>query len=276
MNNFSDFLKRTLSASRYAGRIIGIVLLPIILSPGCSTTKEKRLEKESFTLVFRHKSSLGSEIEKMQLDHPIKISEEEVKNHLLSLRYEELSLLGKGRYVYDPNDVRNISRIITKAFNHVSANSVVYFELETPRGTTIAEIFASKTSLNWRFEKIKGVEFDSSFTGMRGATWRLVPKDGQKYYATKNILGKNTQENWIVADLSLSEKAARKIRQVRSPKRPPSKSQRNSASPTPSMKSTDSKELEKKLEILKNWREKNLIDEEEYQRKRKELLDTFL
>ncbi len=271
-----NFQRHLASPAALCGLLIGLVFLSASFS-GCATIKEKRLEKENLTLIYRHKSALGSEIEKMNLDHPVKISEQEVRNHLLSLRYEELSLLGKGRYVYSPGDVDEITRLITKAIQRLSPENVVYFEWETPGGSTVAEIFAAEGRLNWRLEKIRGVEFSSgSFPGWRGSTWRLVPKAGQHYHVSKNLIGKTTRENWIVANLVLPKRSNRKLKKTRSSKSHRPSPARSEPPAAQGISSENARELGKKLEILKDWREKNLIDEEEYQRKRKELLDTFL
>ncbi len=251
-------------------------VLSVLFVLGCGTTKEKKLEKETFTLTYRHKSQSGPEIEKLKMNHPVKISEDEFKNHLLSLQYEELSLLGKKKYVFSHKDLNEITRTLTKGVNHLAPENILIVELETSRGTTLGEIFASGNKLNFRFLSVKGSEFSgNSFSGWGGSTWRLVPVDGQRYHVTKRILGTSTQENWIVAEMLLPQKSRRlgrnKNKEETKPASPPPP-----ASSRPSVPAGDNVELEKKLKFLKDLREKNLIDDEEYERKQKELLDSYL
>ena len=115
---------------------------------------------------------------------------------------------------------------------------------------------------------------NSSFPGFRGSTWRLLPKHGQVYSVSKNILGNEQQQNWIVSNLDLQVKSKRGLKFSSSQKSPKDK--------TPAVKRKEvrglpvnQEEFEKRLQFLKNLLDKQLINESEYERKRKELLDQF-
>ncbi len=247
---------------------------------GCGTIKEKKLERDGLTLIYRPKFQAGATIEKAHLNHPIKISEEELKNHLYSLQYEELFLLGKKKYVISLKDVSEIATILTKAVNRMAPENILIFELETPRGTTQGEIFATENKINFRFNSIKGTKFSSNtLARSSGSTWRLVPVKGQVNKVTKRLLGSSTQGNWIVAKMALPQKSRRPLKGKRTQSKKPQVSPEPSSSPqripsTPSV-NTD-QELEKKLQFLKDLRDKDLIDDTEYEKKRRELLDSFL
>jgi len=255
--------------------IIAILLIPVFFQ-GCATTKERKLEKEGLTLIYRHQNQAGPGINKLHLNHPIKISEEVFRNHLYSLQYEELSLLGKKKYTISLTDLKDTTKILTKAVNHMPPENILVFELETSRGSTIGEIFRTENNLNFRFQSIKGVKFSTTTFGRGGvgSSWRMVPVKGQHYRVTKKLLGTSTQENWIVAKTILP-KISRRLSKTQVSKTP-----KDSAQPTPSAPESpstgDNQDLEKKLQFLKNLRNKDLIDDEEYELKRKELLDSFL
>lgn len=259
-------------------------MLTLLLIPGffqgCNTVKEKKLEKEGLTLIYRHQSQSGPAINKLSLNHPIKISEEDFKNHLYSLQYEELSLLGKKRYAISLTDLKDTTQILTKAVNRMPPDSILVFDLETSRGSTLGEIFRSGGTLNFRFQSIKGIEFSSaSFGGGGGSSWHMVPVEGQRFRVTKKLLGTSTQENWIVAKMTLPQ-ISRRIRKMQGSKvseaPPPSqKAPASSARKSPPTAGSN-QDLEKKLQFLKDLRDKDLIDDEEYEMKRKELLDSFL
>ncbi len=271
--------QRSLEVKRPIWAILAILLIPVFFQ-GCGTVKEKKLEKEGLTLIYRNKTQTGPAIRKLPLNHPIKISEDDFKNHLYSLQYEELSLLGKKRYAISLTDLKDTAQILTKAVNRMPPDSILVFDLETSRGSTIGEIFRSGGTLNFRFEAIKGIEFSSaSFGGGGGSSWRMVPVEGQRYRVTKKLLGTSTQENWIVAKMTLPQ-ISRRIRKMQgskvseapaAPRKAPTSSARKSP-PT----SGSNQDLEKKLKFLKDLRDKDLIDDEEYEMKRKELLDSFL
>jgi len=239
----------------------------LALAAGCQSAPERKLERDAFTLIYRDKSSAGSDVEKLTLDHPIAISQDEMKNHLLSLRYEESSLLGKKRYVFSTRDMPDFSPLLTKAVNRASRKNIVHFQVKSSKGLVEGDVFASENKLHWRFQSIQGMDFsNSSFPGYRGAPWRLMPKEGQQLKVIPKLLGDRTQENWIMADISLPEKARRLVKETPTA---------NSA-PPPAATPPDRATLEKKLNALKQFRDKGLIDERDYQRKKKELLDSML
>ena len=76
-----------------------VIFLISVFSQGCGTTKEKKLEKEGLTLIYRHQDQAGPSVKKLNLDHPVKISEEVFRNHLYSLQYEETFPAGKKRNI---------------------------------------------------------------------------------------------------------------------------------------------------------------------------------
>lgn len=253
------------------------MFLATVFFQGCATIKEKKLEKEGLTLIYRHKSQAGPAFDKLRLNHPIKISADDFRNHLYSLQYEELSLLGKKKYTISLTDLKDTAEILTKAVNRMAPENILVFELETARGSTVGEIFRTENNLNFRFRSIKGVEFSSaSFGGGGGSSWRMLPVSGQRYRVTKKLLGTSTQENWIVAKMVLP-KVSRRLSKEQGSKisKPPT-----SQMPTPSAPinppAGNNQDLEKKLQFLKDLRDKNLIDDGEYEMKRKELLDSFL
>ena len=251
---------------------------------GCASTPDKSFKTNGFTLSYKDKNSardkfsLGSPTSKIQLSHPLKISESDVRSHLESLKFEELSLFGKEKYVFLPEDIDRIARLLTKALKHVPSHKIIHYELETSGGTTKGDIFASKELIHWRFSSIKGMGFSlRSYTGWGNTNWRMVPQSGQKYHATTNLMGSRAQENWIIA----------KLVPTKTNKRPKQKNSRLSKNKTqvPSKAPTieanapakiSDPALEKKLKFLKDLYEKNLIDEKEYDEKRKEVLDAYL
>ena len=109
----------------------------------------------------------------------------------------------------------------------------------------------------------------------------MVPQSGQEYHAVHKLLGTQAQENWIIAKL-VSSKIKRSPRQkntgqkrlhssknkTKGPSSPVNEGNSPAKSPDPA--------LEEKLQFLKDLHEKDLIDEKEYDQKRKELLDTYL
>ncbi len=253
------------------------------LVSGCAMTKEKKLKTKGFTLSYKDKSAAGSPVNKMQLSHPVNLSEVDVRRYLKSLVFEELSLFGKKKTVFIAQDLDRIGRLLTKAIQRVPNHKIIHYELETPRGTTAGDIFADGKYIHWRFDSIKGMAFSGrSYTSFGNTNWRMVPQSGQEYHAVHKLLGTQAQENWIITKLVPSKKkriTQQKNIKQKSPQSSKNKTKALSRAPVNKgnspAKSPDPA-LEEKLQFLKNLHEKNLIDEKEYDQKRKELLDTYL
>ena len=252
------------------------IFVSALVASGCASTKEKQLKTKGFTLSYKDKA--GSSISKIQLEHPLKLSEAEVRRHLKSLVFEELSLFGKKKPVFLPQNIDRIGRLLTKALQHAPNHKIIHYELETPRGATSGDVFASKKFIHWRFDSIKGMEFSGrSYTSLGNVNWRMVPPSGQRHHALKKILGNQAQENWIFAGLHSSSKMGKKARQKNAG---PSRNKASLRPPGNTRETSPTKNsnpiLEEKLELLKDLHEKELIDENEYDQKRKELLDNYL
>lgn len=250
---------------------------------GCASPPEKTLKTKGFTLSYKDKTSAGSSVNKIQLSHPVKLSEADVRRHLRSLAFEELSLFGKKKTVFLTQDMVRIGRLLAKAIQRVPNHKIIHYELETSRGTTAGDLFASKEHIHWRFDSIKGINFSRRpNTSFGNTNWRMVPQPGQEYHAVQKLLGTQAQENWIIAELvpsKIKRSPRQKNTRQKSPQSPKNKTKALSRAPVNEdnspAKSPDPA-LEKKFQFLKDLHEKNLIDEEEYDQKKKELLDTYL
>ena len=255
---------------------IVLFLLCSCLFTGC-LTPEKRLKKDQLTITYLPQSSFEAEIKKLRLQHPIKISTEQTTNHLLSLHYEELSLLGEKKYIFSSNDVLEIAPLITKALNRMRTDKVLHYEVETPSGKTAGTIFRSKGKINWRFETVNGSNFlNTGFAHNRGSSWQLLPKNGQRFHKEHTVLGNDQKKNWVLSDLELPVQSKRafklgSLKKTSKGKSSKSSKQKTSTSPPNSEKG----EFEKRLQFLKSLRDKKLIDDAEYKHKKMELLKQF-
>ena len=253
---------------------LGIIFFFICatLLTSCSAP-QKRLEKDRLTLIYLQKSEFTSTSNKLMMQHPIKISNEQTVNHLISMRYEQLSLLGNKRYIFSSNDVLEITPLITKALNRMKTSKVLYYEVENPEGKTAGTIFQNRGKINWIFEAIKGMSFSNSgLPGNRGSIWVLLPNNGQKYSQEHSILGNNQQQNWIVSKLDLAKNSRRvlksRLQKISPKKRPLASHDRKELKHI----NSNQVELKKRLQFLKDLHNKQLIDDNEYAQKKKELL----
>jgi hypothetical protein len=263
-----------------------MAILALLVFMGCSKTHQaagKRLNTEDFTLTYTDKAQAGSKIAELTLQHPLNITERQMLIHLVALRYENYSLLSKVRPVFTKEDIQKTKRLLTKALNKAHAQNIIGFEVETESGTTKGELFASNRNLHWRFSEIRGVKY--SLTGGNVArnsiAWRMVPRKGQKFHVTEKLLGTKKWTNWIEAKIDLPTPANLKTARPENQRaqsgggasEPPLAPMIPPKTATPQKNPAD---LEEKLKFLKHLYDKQLIDQQEYEKKRKDLLDQYL
>jgi len=258
-----------------------ILILLLGLTTNCSFTPEKKLKTKDFTMMYKAKTAAGHEVANLKL-RPVQLSEDQVRQQMRSIIYEEMNLFGKKKPVFSHEETNRFARLIAKGLNHSTSNKVVYFEIENREGTTAGIVFANHRRMNWKFTKIQGGAFSTrSFKSWGGTRWRLVPGSSQRFYFVNKALGSVAQENWVTIPLPKNSERQAQAYQEQEPKhssrkqrRVQTKRSKKQASVKTRTKLADT-ELEKKLQFLKGLYDKNLVDEEEYNRKRKELLDTL-
>ncbi|MCZ6512779.1 MAG: SHOCT domain-containing protein [Nitrospinae bacterium] len=264
--------------------IIGFLI--VLVFAGCTSTHKsagKQLNAKDFTLTYTDKAQAGRAISEITLDHPLTITERQMVFHLVALRYENYSLLSKVHPVFTKEDIQKMKRLLTKALNKAHAQNIIGFEVESERGTTQGELFASGGKLHWRLFEIRGVKYSLTHNQMAryGTAWRMVPRNGQKFHATEKLLGTKKWTNWIEAQIDLPAPANLKtarpdIQRAQSggsPSEPPLAPMIPPKAATPQKNPAD---LEEKLKFLKHLYDKQLIDQPEYEKKRKDLLDQYL
>ncbi len=119
-----------------------------------------------------------------------------------------------------------------------------------------------------------------------GTAWRLVPGKGQKYFVTDQFLGSKQWDNWIVSPIDLAAPSNLKRGKLKpqgarpapmpAPSISPSPPPAPRAAPQKAPTTRNPAELEEKLKFLKHLYENQLIDKQEYEQKRKDLLDQYL
>ena len=275
--NFMDSLIRLCGI----GNAKAGALFLMLLFSACSTLQEKKLVENGLTLRYLPVNSMKIDTDKLQLHHPLQITETDVRKHLQTFWYEGLYLLGKKERVFSDAEVDKTARLLTKALNQASPNNIVRFELATPRGATDVEVFSEGDRIHWRFKSIKGLVFtcEISLSACLGINWRLIPRDGQYYFSSEKMFGKRNTENWIVSGINPSaHKPNNQTSDAKKPSVPESGPAVEKEADTTNKKAdaTQKPGLEEKLFLLKQLYDKGLILEDEYRRKQKELMDEYL
>ncbi|MFQ5481145.1 MAG: SHOCT domain-containing protein [Nitrospinaceae bacterium] len=241
----------------------------------CAGTQDppKTLKKGKVKLTY-HDIREDKELSGLPIQHPLATSRDILDTHLRSLYFENLGMFSKTRPVFPPDQVDQLSGLLTKALKHARATRFISFEVEGPQGVTQGDLLASNGKLLWRILKIQGNPYIKRRWARAEPAWRLAPGPGQAFFV-KKILFERKITNWIVADLNLplppGDSGNPQTRRSVTPRRP-----QPGTPPPASVRSPAEDELERKLRILKNLRDKDLIDPEEYQNRRRKLLDQNL
>ena len=237
-----------------------LIFLIIASTPIFETIASADSEKINVKITFRSQFHEESNIDKLKLNHPIKISHAEITNHLVSMKYKSTFLGSKEEQVFLLPEIQKLAPILVKAFARVATDRTIRFNLQSKGGLTSGDIFSFKKYINWRFDSIRGEAFFKR-NNVRDAnifSWNLMPNNSQRYFKTRD--DRRIQKNWVVSSLKLPISHA-------------SEGGSSVASDKGSSAIKVNPKLEAKLEHLKYLYGKNLIDDEEYKAQQKKLFD---
>ena len=243
------------------------MLIFVLLAFGVAESADLKKKKIGVSLSYRSKLSGDFNTEKLKLNHPIKISREEIIHHLVSLRYKGTFLGDKEEPVFSPPEVQKLAPVLVRAFAGLTPEKIIHMKLKSADRVTSGDIFSFKNHLNWRFDSIHGETFlqRNDIRAWNVFAWKLMPQDGQRYFKSGAEKGKRIRENWIVSKLNLP---------VTGKGKPDHGGVQDSyGGGGSSLEGNINPELEKKLEHLKHLYDRDLINEEEYKAQQKKLFE---
>ena len=220
-------------------------------------------KKSKVKITFRSQFYENSNLTHLKLNHPIRISQAEIINHMVSLRSKGTFLGNKEEPVFSVSEIQTLAPILFKAFGGVSPEKIIRIQLKSAGGITSGDIFSFKKYLNWRFDSIRGETFlqKNNVRGWNIFSWEMMPKKGQRYF--KSGTDKRIQKNWIISKLKLPISDRENMDNRRSVDTLQKEPSGNNINP----------KLEEKLEHLKYLYGKQLINEEEYKNQQKKIFD---
>ena len=246
-------------------KVMMLLLFFVSFIFGVAESAESGKKNIEISLSYKLKLHGNFNTKRFKLNHPIKISQPEIINHLVSLRYQGAFWGNKEEQVFSGPQIKKLAPVLAKAFAGVGPDKIIHIELKGKGGITSGDIFSFRSYLNWRFDFIRGESFfQRNDTRMWNVfAWKLIPQKGQLYFRAASEKGKRTQKNWIVSKLSLP-----------APERKSDDGDGTSDIFETGMSNHEiNPELEKKLKHLKYLHENDLIDEEEYKAQQKKLFD---
>ena len=171
---------------------------------GCALFKgERTFSKSGLTVTFRSLNALD-DIQNIRFRYPIILSEANIRNHLLSLYYQDIVSPRQPRSVFSPSVGSKLAPLFKTALKKVKPGKYLHFTYRASRGLTEGQVFATAKNIHWRIFKINGVVYSNDPLRIRKPTWRLVRIHHGQSYQRLGIGGfKKNIENRIIANINL-------------------------------------------------------------------------
>ena len=170
---------------------------------GCALFKgERTFSKSGLTVTFRSLNALD-DIQNIRFRYPIILSEANIRNHLLSLFYQDIVSPRQPRPVFSPSVGSKLAPLFKTALKKVKPGKYLHFTYRASRGLTEGQVFVTAKNIHWRIFKINGVVYSNDPLRIREPTWKLVRMHGQSYQRLRTGGFEKTIKNRIIANINL-------------------------------------------------------------------------
>lgn len=247
----------------------------------------------------------GSKAETMALSQPHTFTEDKMADILRSLRYSRKALFTdkiKNRKVFEEEYIEKYTPLLVKAFQEATPEQMIYMSVAQKRPwyilrddrLTQAAMWITGQELHIRFDKTdaklggdyqahtpEGQKMRSEAVGLRIS---LEPQQGQKFAfdSTEEII-LNLNSDWeaIVTQIEAEEEKLRQEQEIEKARGSKKKQLQAEAAQTQMPKTqvapapasaVDQKNAEQRLQELKRLKDKGLIDQQDYDKKKEEIL----
>ena len=175
----------------------------IFLIGGCVLLKEERnYSKSGLTVTFRSLNALD-DIQNIKFRYPTILSEANIRNHLLSLLYQDIVSPRQPRSVFSPSVASKLAPLFKTVLKKVKPGKYLHFTYQASRGLTEGQVFATAKNIHWRIFKINGVVYSNDPLRIRKPTWQLVRMQGQSYQILRMGAFEKTIKNRLIANINL-------------------------------------------------------------------------
>ena len=170
---------------------------------GCALFKgERTFSKSGLTVTFRSLNALD-DVQNIRFRYPIILSEANIRNHLLSLFYQDIVSPRQPRPVFSPSVGSKLAPLFKTVLKKVKPGKYLHFTYRASRGLTEGQVFVTAKNIHWRIFKINGVVYSNDPLRIRKPTWQLVRMHGQSYQKLRTGSFEKTIKNRIIANINL-------------------------------------------------------------------------
>ena len=170
---------------------------------GCVLLKgERNYSKSGLMVTFRSLNALD-DVQNIRFRYPIILSEANIRNHLLSLFYQDIVSPRQPRPVFSPGVASKLAPLFKTVLKKVKPGKYLHFTYQASRGLTEGQVFATAKNIHWRIFKINGVVYSNDPLRIRKPTWQLVRVHGQSYQKLRTGGFEKTIKNRIIANINL-------------------------------------------------------------------------
>ena len=181
-----------------------VALLIFIAISGCAalTKEEKNYTKNGLTISFRSINYLN-DVQNIKFIYPIILSEKNIRNHLLSLYYQNIIRPRKPRPVFSRDAVDEMAPLFRTVFRKVKPRKYLHFEYQSREGITEGQVFATKKKLYWVIFRINGVAYSNNPLRIVKPTWKLIRAPLQTYQTLYTGTLETVVKNRIIANIKM-------------------------------------------------------------------------
>jgi hypothetical protein len=243
---------------------VSVFFLAVFITSCAALKPERTFSKNGLKITFRSLKALD-DIQGIKFRYPILLSEKQVNNHLLSLWHQRILSPRKPKPVFSHDEIATLAPLLRIALKKVTPTKFLNFEYHSTKGLIEGRVFATAKKLHWHFIKIHNEAYSNDPLRIKKPTWKLVRLTGQTYQKVQSGGFEKTLKNRVVADINILFTKHRS-------------QSRRTVKPEPE-NSTQSEikklELKTKLSALKKFLAEGIIDKNEYENKKKALMNKY-
>ena len=106
-----------------------LLFFTLVISEGVESA-DAQVKNIKIRLSYKSKLDGNFNVKKFKLNHPLKIPQKEIINHLVSLRYKGTFMGDKEKGIFSPTEIKKLAPTLVKAFGRVNPRKIIHIDLK--------------------------------------------------------------------------------------------------------------------------------------------------